>query len=587
MSAIITLAGESQIALKQSQKKPLVIQKFIFANVPGLDPLAPVDRAAGKPAAAQIVYDYLIPQDGAGFVNPNQVVYSAQLGSNIGDWDFNWVGLEDSDGVLFAVSYVPLQQKRKNIEPHQIGNNLTRNFLVAFSGALALTGITIDARTWQHDFTVRLAGIDERQRYSNHNLYGRACFFGKSLALEATGNGYQLAPGIAYIAGIRVFVGAPFPIATVIPVGKVWLDVCLERQANDTVTSWKVVYGNHADYTDSAGARHFCTPIADFVSPSQIVDLRTSQPINEPVVACFATVNALNVVRSDLSAAIGSLLDGTTPAGKAHQLATPRWVSVYGAALGSMLFDGSAHTSLELSLANSPIIPGTYTKIHFNEKGLAVHGSNPSTLLDYGITDAYPKWFIDASRQQIDGVIDVHAEALKNKVGRDFCTYVGFSSNNPLYPYMRQEDSGIAYYLQPALGFTPVRQGGGPGLNDNQIRIGYSGATGRIRAHVDTADFGDIWTTLHAELNTTRLKLPNGFTLLIGTFSLGAAASASQGIVFPIAFTEFFMGGWAQPTSGGASDQVGVSNGHIQGMLLTKGAADIYARTGTWFAIGK
>jgi hypothetical protein len=86
VSASITLAGESQIALKQSQQKPLIVSRFIFANVPGLDPTAPLDRAAGKPPAAQIVHVYTIPEKNAGYVNPNQVVYSAQLGSDIGDW---------------------------------------------------------------------------------------------------------------------------------------------------------------------------------------------------------------------------------------------------------------------------------------------------------------------------------------------------------------------------------------------------------------------------------------------------------------------------------------------------------------------
>lgn len=291
MSANITLAGESQIALKQSQKKPLIISKFIFANVPGLDPVAPLDRAAGKPPAEQIVHVYTIPAQNAGYVNPNQVVYSAQLGSDIGDWDFNWVGLEDEEGVLFAVSSVPLQQKRKNIPPLQIGNNVTRNFLVAFDGALELTGVTIDASTWQHDFTVRLAGIDERERLSNRNLYGRACFFGGSLAFEKTATGFQLRPGTAYIEGIRVALGEPSPVTGVIPVGKIWLDVCLERQLNDRVASWKVVYGDQVDYTDAAGARHYCVPIADFISSTTITDLRTAEPIPGALIQYLAARN--------------------------------------------------------------------------------------------------------------------------------------------------------------------------------------------------------------------------------------------------------------------------------------------------------
>ena len=139
MGASITLAGESLIAQKHVAQLGLDVTRFIFANVPGLDPSGPVDRAAPKPAAGQIVHVYDIPEENAGFVNPNQVVYSSQIGSDVGDWDFNWIGLETAEGVLFAVAYVPLQIKRRNIPPLQIGNNLTRNFLVAIDGAQALT----------------------------------------------------------------------------------------------------------------------------------------------------------------------------------------------------------------------------------------------------------------------------------------------------------------------------------------------------------------------------------------------------------------------------------------------------------------
>jgi microcystin-dependent protein len=288
VSASITLAGESQIALKQSQQKPLIITRFIFANVPGLDPTAPLDRAAGKPPVAQIVYVYTIPKQNAGFVNPNQVVYSAQLGSDIGDWDFNWVGLEDADGILFAASSVPLQQKRQNIPPQQIGNNVTRNFLVAFDGAMQLTGVTIDASTWQHDFTVRLAGIDERERLSNRELYGRACFFGDSLAFAKSENGFQLNAGTAYIEGIRVALSVPLPVTGVIPEGTIALDVCFERQLNDRVAAWNVVFGEQADYTDAAGVRHYCVPIAFYTSATDFSDARNPESIAGPLIEHFA-----------------------------------------------------------------------------------------------------------------------------------------------------------------------------------------------------------------------------------------------------------------------------------------------------------
>ncbi|ANY90432.1 phage tail protein [Pseudomonas putida] len=289
MGAAITLAGESLIAQKQVNREALDVQRFIFANVPGLDSSGPVDRAAGKPAPDRIVYTADIPDSNAGFVNPNQVVYSLQVGSDVGDWDFNWIGLETAEGVLFAVAYVPLQQKRRNIPPLQLGNNITRNFLVAYDGAQALTGITIDASTWQHDFTVRLAGIDERERLSNRDVYGRACFFGSALQVEKVGSQYQIKPGTAYVEGIRVQRDAPLPIAPPALPTTAWLDVALQRELSDVVASWSVVFGaGLADHTDSAGVRHYLVPIADLVSSVSLVDRRPVESIGGPLVQHFA-----------------------------------------------------------------------------------------------------------------------------------------------------------------------------------------------------------------------------------------------------------------------------------------------------------
>ncbi|MCD5970435.1 phage tail-collar fiber domain-containing protein [Pseudomonas quasicaspiana] len=288
MGASITLAGANLIAQKQAAQQSLDIQRFIFANVPGLDVSAAVDRAAAKPAAAQIVYSAEIPNDNAGYVNPGQVVYSLQVGSDVGDWDFNWIGLESAEGVLFAVAYVPLQQKRRNIPPLQIGNNVTRNFLVVFDGAMALTGITIDARTWQHDFTARLAGIDERERLSNRDIYGRACFFGSSLQLEKVGTAYQLKPGTAYIEGIRLVLAAALPVVPPALPSQAWLDVVLQRELSDVAARWKVVFGpDKVDYTDAVGIKHYCIPIAS-LTVATVVDSRSVEPINGPLVQQFA-----------------------------------------------------------------------------------------------------------------------------------------------------------------------------------------------------------------------------------------------------------------------------------------------------------
>ncbi|MCD5993643.1 phage tail protein [Pseudomonas sp. CDFA 602] len=276
MTQFITTAGEQLIAQKQAANLPLNITQFIFANIPGLALNAPANRAEVTPAAEHIVYTVAIPDWASGYVNPNQVVYSAQIGSDVGDWDYNWIGLQSDEGVLFAVSYVGLQQKRRNVPPLQTGNNITRNFLVVFDGAMALTGVTVDAKTWQFDYTVRLFGIDQRERLSNRDIYGRAAFFDTALLLEKIAGAYQVAPGIAYGEGIRIqnashVIVAPPSFPTI-----AYLDCALERQLNEVVATWKIVFGTGlADYLDSVATQHYVVPIAHLPNANSIVDLRT------------------------------------------------------------------------------------------------------------------------------------------------------------------------------------------------------------------------------------------------------------------------------------------------------------------------
>ena len=458
MGASITLAGESLIAQKLGSKERLDVVRFVFANVPGLDPNAPVDRGAAKPPAVQVVHTYTIPPQNIGFVNPNQVVYSSMLGSDIGDFDWNWIGLETAENVLLAVAYVPLQQKRKNIPPLQLGNNVTRNILVVFDGAQALTGITIDASTWQHDFTVRLKGIDERERQSNRDIYGRACFFGTSFQVEKVGQGYQLVPGLAYIEGVRIQLAGSLPLALPAVPAPVWLHVALRRELNDVVATWKVVFDpNQVDYVDSAGTQYFCISLA-YITSTVITDHRTVEPVTGPLIQylaarngdyqhlrarattkgdvglgnlpnaisdddttssslILATTKAVNIVRWALQEAINKLISGVTPAGKAKQLETARRLSVSGAATGSATFDGSADANIALTLADNGVVPGSYAKVTINSKGLVVGSQQqtqgdipnldwskitsgkPTTLDGYGITNAVPLGHTDKRPQ--------------------------------------------------------------------------------------------------------------------------------------------------------------------------------------------
>ncbi|MBY8930602.1 phage tail protein [Pseudomonas sp. Wu6] len=337
MGASITLAGESLIAQKLGAQQRLEVVRFVFANVPGLNPNSPVNRAAPKPPAAQIVHTYTIPPKNIGFVNPNQVVYSSMLGSDIGDFDWNWIGLETAENVLLAVAYVPLQQKRKNIPPQQIGNNVTRNILVVFDGAQSLTGITIDASTWQHDFTVRLKGIDERERLSNRDMFGRACFFRNGWQVQKVGTWYQLNPGLAYIEGIRLELTSAYQIAPASAPAPVWLHVSLRGEMNDVVASWKVVFDpNQVDYVDAAGTRNYCIQLGHIAGSGLVTDQRKVAEIEGPLVDHFAAqVGHYPQLRS----------------GNADKLSNPRKIN-------GVAFDGSADVTVEDN-SKLPLTGGT------------------------------------------------------------------------------------------------------------------------------------------------------------------------------------------------------------------------------------
>jgi len=170
MGASITIAGERLIAQKQADRQPLEVARFVLAYLPGLDTTQPVDRDAGLPPAEQIVYSVNISRDGSagpngeltreGYLSPNQVVYSLLMGTNIGDFDFNWIGLQTTEDVLLIAAYVPRQQKRRELPPLQTGNNLTRNIVLEYDGAQSLTGIEVPAASWQFDFTAQFAAMN-------------------------------------------------------------------------------------------------------------------------------------------------------------------------------------------------------------------------------------------------------------------------------------------------------------------------------------------------------------------------------------------------------------------------------------------
>lgn len=149
MAAIIN-SGKQYITDNIAGNVPSQITRFILATVPHSDPTIPVNLDETMPSAGQIVYDEPITRTAK--INPDEVVYSQLLLSDVGDFEFNWIGLATADHTLIAVVYVPTQHKRK-YEHRQVGNSITRNVVLKFANAADALDVTIAPETWQFDIT--------------------------------------------------------------------------------------------------------------------------------------------------------------------------------------------------------------------------------------------------------------------------------------------------------------------------------------------------------------------------------------------------------------------------------------------------
>uniref|UniRef100_UPI0011A31D97 phage tail-collar fiber domain-containing protein n=1 Tax=Yersinia alsatica TaxID=2890317 RepID=UPI0011A31D97 len=269
----ITFAFEQWKAQEAATGNLVVLDEFVLAYVPDLDHSVPIDRAETLPPVAQIVHRQSVNK--IGVVNENAVVYSVTLGTEIGDFDFNWIGLVNkASGTVAMIVHAPTQRKVANVTGQQ-GNVLTRSFLMEYNGAATETGITTPAETWQIDFTARLTGIDEMQRLINVDNYGPGAFFGTGYLVAKAGSQFFVTKGTGYIGGIRAELPANRNIAVPAAATKVWADVSL--QGNIT-SQWeaviKITVAPTLDNYSQSGFMHYVFAVASIDAAGNITDLR-------------------------------------------------------------------------------------------------------------------------------------------------------------------------------------------------------------------------------------------------------------------------------------------------------------------------
>jgi len=277
MASLITPQFERYVAEQTIARGTVQFDEFIFANIPGVNENN-LAQYLTMPTSAQIVHRQAVSQSGV--INENAVVYSVTIGTEVGDFDFNFIGLINRSKNLLAVAVQTDTVKKIRNKNAVQGNSITRNILLEFSGAKTLTGINVNANTWQIDFTVRLHGLDEKIRLTNRDLYGRAVFFDDSfLVKRKTGNQFAIQPGTAYVEGVRMDLGAEHHLTANSLPCSIYADVVHHcTVTGEYQTEIKYLTQSKADYVDTANRQHYVQILADIDSQGNVTDRRLLSP---------------------------------------------------------------------------------------------------------------------------------------------------------------------------------------------------------------------------------------------------------------------------------------------------------------------
>ncbi|MDK7759730.1 phage tail protein [Providencia rettgeri] len=288
MASVITVAFENWKAQEAASGNAVLLDEFVFANVPNLDPTKPIDRNEKLPTANQIVHRQAVNK--AGLASENAVAYSVTMGADVGNFDFNWIGLlNKASGTVAMITHAPTQKKLKNQNGQQ-GNVLTRSFILEFQGAAEETQIKTSAETWQIDFTARLSGIDEMQRLINVDSYGAAAFFNDGFEVTRSGEQYTVKKGLGYVGGLRGEL-AQNQILNGLRNTKVYADFSYQ---GNIVSQWNTVVKTTSaatlnNYVDAAGFTHQVFAIASIDASGNVKDLRPMGGLNSQEINALET----------------------------------------------------------------------------------------------------------------------------------------------------------------------------------------------------------------------------------------------------------------------------------------------------------
>lgn len=274
--SVITNAFSPWLAARLADNKPARPDKMVFAWLEAQDESAEINPDEQLPAQSLITHTADIVHFGT--LNERAFVCSVVLDTTVGNWRYNWIGLVDSESdTLLMIVHTAEQQKIKTADGIQ-GNTLSRNLMMEFSGAAAASQITVTAETWQIDYSARLRSMDESRRVARIDYYGSAAFDGDGFKVSVNGGTATIAPGLGYVAGLRVYLQEAATVAAANTA--IWIDAVW----SGTVTgAWKYGFAIRTgaaltDYVDAAGYPHFVAKIAT-IAGGVVTDERSPFPL--------------------------------------------------------------------------------------------------------------------------------------------------------------------------------------------------------------------------------------------------------------------------------------------------------------------
>lgn len=269
---ITTKAGEALIAQMQAENKVLIIDKFIFANVPDRPDFP--QREDTVPTA-DVVHESAVHEQGR--LTENSVIYSTTLASDVGPFTFNWSGLYCSEhNTLVAINYPPAIDKTVD-GPGVTGNTLVRSFVLEYKGIAETTNITVDPESWQYNAHKRMGKMDNDTSQAIIDQNGKDWFIEDGFIVTPQSTAYNIKAGAGYVSGNRI--ALEFDRIVQVPDKPSFIYVDAWREGTPTgewLTKFNFVVSadEKDDYTDAQGVKHFVCKIAQVWADGSVSDLR-------------------------------------------------------------------------------------------------------------------------------------------------------------------------------------------------------------------------------------------------------------------------------------------------------------------------